>query len=103
MESLVEQRLDEIIKMLDSLRTRSAKWLTIEMLSYYIGLSKATIYQYVSKNRIPYHKIPGSSRLLFLRVEIDEWIIKGGGVHESIAKEQKYAKKFVDDLFEKLQ
>ena len=50
-------------------------WLTPDALSKYLGISKNTIYQYVSRGKIPFHKIPNSSKLLFNRKEIDEWIL----------------------------
>ena len=62
------ETLSELMRILDSI------WLDISQLAEYLNISKATIYKYVSLNRIPYHKIPGSSKLLFKRIEIDDWI-----------------------------
>ena len=49
-------------------------WLTPKQLSKYIGLSQSTIYQYVSRGNIPFHRIPNSSKILFKRTEIDNWV-----------------------------
>ena len=55
------------------------KWLNINDLCHYHPdkPSKNTVYSWVSKRKIPFHKPPGSKKLRFLRVEIDAWILSG--------------------------
>ncbi len=69
-----ERILSEILAVIRGISKSNFSWMTPEKLSDYIGLSIPTIYKYVSKSQIPYYKIPKSSKLLFKREEIDEWI-----------------------------
>lgn len=48
------------------------EWLNIDELSIYTGIAKGTIYNYVSKGKIPHSKKGG---LRFNRKEIDEWML----------------------------
>lgn len=52
--------------------TIETEWLTVEGLSQYVGLSKATIHQLCSQKKLPYYQ-PGK-KLLFKRDEIRELI-----------------------------
>jgi len=64
--------------------------MSVDQLSDYLGLKKNTIYQYVFKNKIPYKKIPGSSKLIFSRSEVDAWIeggdFKNGDIERTSAE-----------------
>lgn len=53
------------------------KWLNIDELKAYLPdhPAKATIYGWVSKREIPYHK--GGKKLRFLQSEIDKWLSNG--------------------------
>lgn len=76
--------LEDVVKMTNSFNSLSEKienlclsgrtWLSPVQVADYLGLSVNTIYQYVSRGRIPSHKIPNSTKLIFNRQEIDEWI-----------------------------
>ena len=90
--------LTDIQKKLEVIAAASRDWLTPEQLASYIGLSVSTIYQYVSNRKIPFHKIPGSSKLLFQRNEIDAWI--QGDV--DVKDDQIHAEKVVDEIWEKI-
>jgi excisionase family DNA binding protein len=52
------------------------KWMGVQEVAEYLGVSHHSIYQYVQESRIPYHRIPGSHILRFLVAEIDDWILK---------------------------
>lgn len=53
--------------------------LNIEEISGYLGVSKQTIYDWVYKKEIPYHKV---GRLLrFDLNEINEWIRRASWIH----------------------
>ena len=43
----------------------------------HIGVKLPTLYGKVSHRQIPYHKPPGSKRLIFLRSELDAWLAQG--------------------------
>lgn len=66
----------------------SPRWMTVDQTAIYLGLSKATIYQYVSERRIPHYKIPTSTHLRFDKSQINEWVENGGvpTIDEALAK-----------------
>jgi len=86
--------LIRILKRLENITSLHRDWFTPEQVADYLGLSINTIYQYVSKKRIPYYKIPNSTKLLFKKAEIDEWIGGRNGETESIPK------KIADEIWE---
>ena len=49
------------------------------------GYKKATIYKLVQHQRIPVHRIPGGSKLLFYESEILDWINSGSVEQEKTA------------------
>ena len=53
------------------------RWLNIDELKAYLPdhPAKATIYGWVSKREIPYHK--GGKKLRFLQSDIDKWLSNG--------------------------
>ena len=74
LETLIENLLRKILsdqKQQDHIDTD--RWLSLEELCQYLPdhPAKATVYGYVSNDRIPYHK--GAKRLRFLKSEIDSW------------------------------
>jgi excisionase family DNA binding protein len=62
------------------------RWLSVEDIAEHLGVSKDTIYAWITKRQMPAHKV---GRLWkFQRVEIDAWVKAGGandeaGTHES--------------------
>jgi excisionase family DNA binding protein len=95
--SHLKEILDEIRDNMKDLSLYSRVWLNPQQLAQYIDLSKNTIYQYVQKNRIPFHKIPGSSRILFNRLEIDAWIA-GRAIPENRISPEARAEAIWDSL-----
>ena len=87
-----------ILKRLMNMDFSSHTWFTPEQLAHYLGLSVHTIYQYVSDDKIPFHKIPGSSRLLFHRDEVDCWILGNRDKNDR----KMIAELMVDDIWEKV-
>ena len=78
-----------ILSAIENVEINAQLWLTPDKVSKYLGVSKNTIYQYVSRGKIPFHKIPNSSKLIFNRKEIDEWILGKKvevGVSEDVQK-----------------
>ena len=56
------------------------RWLSVEKIAKYLGVSKDTIYNWINGKNMPAHKI---GRLWkFKREEVDEWV-KSGGATES--------------------
>jgi excisionase family DNA binding protein len=49
--------------------------LTMDDVSLYTGLSKATIYKMVSGKKIPYYKSQGGKLTYFDKSELEEWML----------------------------
>lgn len=88
--------LNEILECIKDCASSTKQWLPIEQAAKYLNLSPNTLYQYVSKHNIPFYKIPGSSKILFNREEIDAWI-KG-----ELSEEYKKAKEVSDEIWEQI-
>jgi len=62
------------------------RWLSVEDIAEHLGVSKDTIYAWITKRQMPAHKV---GRLWkFQRAEVDAWVKAGGandeaGSHES--------------------
>lgn len=96
----IDNILSDILIELRSLRKQYHTWLNVDELSKYLGLKASTIYQYVNQNRIPYKKIPGSSKLLFSRSKIDQWIENGNHYAETNHKAKLEANRIWDEINE---
>lgn len=54
----------------------SDRWLSVEEIAEYLGVSKDTVYAWISKRCMPAHRI---GRLWkFKSEEVDEWVRSGG-------------------------
>lgn len=54
----------------------SDRWLSVEEIAEYLGVSKDTVYAWISKRNMPAHRI---GRLWkFKATEVDGWIRSGG-------------------------
>ena len=52
------------------------RWLSVEEIAEYLGVSKDTVYAWISKRNMPAHRV---GRLWkFKSDEIDEWVRSGG-------------------------
>ena len=52
------------------------RWLSVEEISKYLGVSNDTVYRSIDKHRMPAHRM---GRLWkFKKDEIDEWVKAGG-------------------------
>lgn len=61
---------------------KEKRFLDVQLLADYIHVSKSLIYKMVSKNSIPHVKL--GTRTLFERNQIDNWVINGGRIGESL-------------------
>ena len=57
--------------------TNAKKFLSMNELAEYIGMSKSFIYKRVSNKTIPFRKL-GDRRTVFVTEEIDKWVLRGG-------------------------
>lgn len=71
-------RIEELLTgRIDEKQTEADHWFNIDELCKYHPdkPSKATVYGWVSHDRIPVHK--GGKKLRFLKSEIDKWLLQG--------------------------
>jgi excisionase family DNA binding protein len=52
------------------------RWLSVEEIAEYLGVSKDTVYAWVSCKRIPGHRVGRFWK--FKTAEVDEWVRAGG-------------------------
>lgn len=52
------------------------RWLSVEEIATYLGVSKDTVYNWINNKKMPAHKI---GRLWkFKKDVVDEWVLNGG-------------------------
>jgi len=57
------------------------RWLSVDEIAEYLGVTRETIYAWLSKKGLPGHRV---GRLWkFKRAEIDEWVRTGGAMDRS--------------------
>ena len=91
MEKL-ENSMDELHRDLDGIRNIKKSSnnipMTIDEAAIYLDLKKDTIYKYVQKNKIPYHK--QARKLWFFEHELREWVESHGKcVKHPLSEEEK--------------
>lgn len=60
------------------------RWLSVEEIATYLGVSKDTVYNWINKKKMPSHRI---GRLWkFKKIEVDEWVRKGGAAENDEAR-----------------
>ncbi len=56
------------------------RWLSVEEIAQYLGISKDTVYTWINKRKMPSHKI---GRLWkFKKEQVDTWVEAGGAVSD---------------------
>lgn len=58
------------------------KFLDVQELTDYIHMSESFVYKKVSQNQIPHIKL--GTRTLFERSQIDNWVINGGRMEDTL-------------------
>lgn len=51
------------------------RWLSVQEIAHYLGISKETIYRWLDSKKIPAHKI--GKQWKFKTQEVDQWILAG--------------------------
>ena len=57
------------------------RWLSVDEIAEYLGVSKDTVYEWVSSKDMPGHK--GGRFWKFKRADVDNWIRAGGAASSS--------------------
>lgn len=51
------------------------RWLSVQEIAQYLGISKETIYRWLDSKKIPAHKI--GKQWKFKTNEVDQWVLNG--------------------------
>ncbi len=51
------------------------RWVSVQEIAHYLGISKETIYRWLDSKKIPAHKI--GKQWKFKTNEVDQWILAG--------------------------
>ena len=63
------------------------RWLSVEEITEHLGVSKDTVYAWISKRNMPAHKV---GRLWkFQKVEVDDWVKAGGASDSDDARQER--------------
>jgi excisionase family DNA binding protein len=57
------------------------RWLSVEEISTYLGVSRDTVYRWIEVRGLPAHKVGRSWKSKV--AEIDEWVKSGGGANKA--------------------
>lgn len=60
--------------------TMPDRWLSVEEITEYLGVSKDTVYAWIAKKGMPAHRVGRPWK--FQRVEVDTWV-KAGGANDN--------------------
>lgn len=58
------------------------RWLSVQEIAHYLGISKETIYRWIDLKKIPAHKI--GKQWKFKAAEVDHWIHRGEASDEFV-------------------
>lgn len=58
----------------------SSRWLSVEEIAAYLGVSKDTVYAWIAKKGMPAHRVGRPWK--FQRDEVDAWV-KAGGANDN--------------------
>lgn len=70
---IIQNELKQIKKFIREQSILRKEIFTLEEATWYLGISKSSIYKLTSKKEIPFYS-PGGKKLFFKREELDSWI-----------------------------
>ena len=56
--------------------SQNEKWMSVDEIAAYLGISKESVYKWLEKRKIPAHRI--GKLWKFQPSEVDDWVRKGG-------------------------
>ncbi|QKL50929.1 methylation-associated defense system helix-turn-helix domain-containing protein MAD1 [Ralstonia pseudosolanacearum] len=63
----------------------SDRWLSVEEIAEYLGVSKDTVYAWISKRNMPAHRVGRFWK--FKSDEVDQWVRSGGAADADVQTE----------------
>ncbi len=64
----------------------SERWLSVEQMADYLGVSKDTVYAWIGKKSMPAHRIGRFWK--FKMEEVDQWVRSGGAAESEAGRVQ---------------
>lgn len=61
--------------------TSEDRWLSLEEIAAYLGIKRDTVYKWISRRKMPAHKI--GSLWKFKRDEVDQWVRTGEAAEQT--------------------
>ena len=58
------------------------RWLSVQEIAHYLGISKETVYRWIEAKKIPAHKI--GKQWKFKTIEVDHWVTSGKAMETSV-------------------
>ena len=63
------------------------RWLSVEEIASYLGISKESVYRWAEQGKMPAHKV--GRQWKFWANEVNEWVRKGEAKEEHLARKIK--------------
>ena len=62
----------------------------VEMVCTYLHVKKSTIYSWTSRKMIPHVKVAGRKRTLYIKDQIDQWLLTNGTMDSDLPQLPNY-------------
>jgi excisionase family DNA binding protein len=62
----------------------TSNYMDVRMVSEYLHVKKSTIYSWTSQKLIPHVKVAGRKRTLYVKDQIDQWLLSGGKIESDL-------------------
>lgn len=62
----------------------TSNYMDVGMVSEYLHVKKSTIYCWTSRGLIPHVKVAGRKRTLYVKEQIDQWLLSGGQIKSDL-------------------
>lgn len=62
----------------------TSNYMDVEMVCKYLHVKKSTIYVWTSQKLIPHIKVAGRKRTLYVKDQIDQWLLSGGKMESDL-------------------
>lgn len=74
-EAIVDKATEQVLERIDALATHDQReWFNVESAADYLDVSPERVRKLQARREIPYHQEAPGCRVLFRRVDLDEWM-----------------------------
>jgi len=68
----------------------TSNYMDVGMVSEYLHVKKSTIYSWTSQKLIPHVKVAGRKRTLYVKEQVDQWLLSGGKMESDLPELPKF-------------